>query len=184
MRLLKITFFLFFFFLFLQIAEAFEIKKIQVYPYKNQLVVTAFYKKFPFQSLVLALKSQKYPIFIHYTFEIYKKRFLFSDILLHKELYFQTLHYNPEKNLYFLKDNFGLTFFKRAEDAVLKVVELDSHPLKWKFPKDKKYLYLTVKVRIKYKTHLTDDLNYSKKLHCKTFESSKSISLDEVLGVF
>ncbi|WP_156955565.1 hypothetical protein [Thermodesulfobacterium hydrogeniphilum] len=164
-------------------ARAWEIKKTIIYPYKTYLLINIFYKEFPLQKLILALKEQKYPIFINYDFEIYKRRFfILKDVLLYKELYSQKLFYDPEKNLYFLEDNSNLISFDKAEKAVLKTVKLESYPLKFKLPPENNSLYLKVKVDINYKTHLSNDLRYTKKIHTKVLKISKTFELDEILA--
>ncbi len=174
---------LFSFLFLISFARAWEIEKVIVYPYENSLLMNIFYKKFPIQELTLALKEQKYPIFINYNFEIYKKRFFFfKDILLHKESYSQKLFYDPEKNLYFFKDNLNLFYFDKAENAVLKTIKLESYPIKFKIPSNYNSLYLIIKISIKYKTHLSDDLRYTKKIHTKILKTSILVDLNEVLA--
>ncbi len=171
--------------LFLQVSvvKASQIAKVLLYPYKKLLLISVFYKDFPVQELTLALKEQKYPVYIVYTFEVYKKRFLFfKDILLHKGIYFQELFYDPERNLYCFKDNINKLCFKNAEKAVIKTFKLESYPFRFKLPSDYKSLYLKVKVRINYKTHLSDNLRYTHEIHDKILKMSKIVDLNEALA--
>lgn len=159
---------------------ALEIKKIDGFVYDKNILINIYYKDFPFQELVLALKAQKRPILLEYKFEIYKKRFLLKDILLHREKYYQKLVYNPEENLYYLEDKFGLKKFEKAEDAILSIINVESYPLKFTLPERKNKLALKVKVKIEYSTHLSDDLRYTKKIHNKKIEVEKSANFDEI----
>ena len=161
--------------------KAFEIEKLKGYVYESNILVNVFYKDFPFQKLVLSLKEQKNPILIEYEFEIYRKRFLLRDILLHKEIFYQKFYYDSEKNLYYLEDNFGLRTFKKAENAILSVTNLESYPVNYTLPSENKPLKLKVKVIITYTTHLSDDLRYTKKEHFKKIETDKTVDFDELL---
>ena len=159
---------------------ALEIKKIDGFVYDTNILISIYYKDFPFQKLVLALKAQKKPILLEYKFEVYKKRFLLRDVLLHQEKYYQKLVYNPEENLYYLEDKFGLKKFEKAEDAILSIINVESYPLKFNLPQRKNKLALKVKVKIEYSTHLSDDLRYTKKIHNKKIEVEKSANFDEI----
>ncbi|MCU4138720.1 MAG: hypothetical protein MW689_000509 [Thermodesulfobacteria bacterium] len=163
---------------------ALEIKKIDGFVYDKNILINIYYKDFPFQELVLALKAQKRPILLEYKFEVYKKRFLLRDILLHREKYHQKLVYNPEENLYYLEDKFGLKKFEKAEDAILSIVNVESYPLKFTLPQRKNKLALKVKVKIEYSTHLSDDLRYTKKIHNKKIEVEKSANFDEIFAKY
>jgi len=163
---------------------ALEIKKIDGFVYDKNILINIYYKDFPFQELVLALKAQKRPILLEYKFEIYKKRFLLKDILLHQEKYYQKLVYNSEENLYYLEDKFGLKKFEKAEDAILSIINVESYPLKFTLPERKNKLALKVKVKIKYSTHLSDDLRYTKKIHNKKIEIEKSANFDEIFAKY
>ncbi len=160
--------------------NALEIEKIKGYFYEGNFLVSVYFEKFPFQELVLALKEQKNPILIDYKFEIYRKRFLLRDILLYMDIYYQKLYYDPERNLYYVKNNFGVRAFEKPEDAVLSVINLESYPIKYKLSRKKSYLKLKVSVIISYTTHLSDDLRYTKKEHFKKLEIEKSVDIDEL----
>lgn len=183
MKILKVFFLLLAIFIASE-SYALEIKKLRGYLYEKNILIDVFYKDFPFQKLVLTLKEQKNPIFIEYEFEIYRKRLLLKDILLHKEKYYQKLYYDPEKNLYYLEDNFGLKTFEKAENAVLSVVNLESYPLKYVLTSEKGSLNFKIKVTITYSTHLSEDLKYTKKLHSKKIEIEKTVGIDEILEKF
>jgi|GEM_PF-1457767 len=165
---------------------ALEIKKIDGFVYDKNILINIYYKDFPFQELVLALKAQKRPILLEYKFEVYKKRFLLRDILLHREKYHQKLVYNPEENLYYLEDKFGLKKFEKAENAILSIINVESYPLKFTLPerKNKLALKVKVKIKIKYSTHLSDDLRYTKKIHNKKIEVEKSANFDEIFAKY
>lgn len=164
---------------------ALEIKRVQGFFYgENQVLINVYFENFPFQELLLTLKAQKDPILIEYEFEIYKKRFLLPDILLNQEKYFQKIFYDPEKNLYYLEDNFGLRNFKKAEDAILSTFFLESYPLKLSMGQEKKSLILKVKVIINYKTHLSEELKYTKKIYEKKLKVDKKFDFDEILAEF
>lgn len=181
MRIVKVIFIII---IFCWIAElnALEIKRIRGYFFEKKLLVNIFYKDFPFQQIALSLKEQKNPVLLEYEFEIYRKRFILRDILLYRDKYYQRLYYNSEKNLYYLEDNFGLRAFKKPEEAVLSIINLESYPIKYSLPPDKDSLSLRVKVIITYSTHLSDDLRYTKKEHFKKIEIDKTVDIDEILG--
>ena len=61
---------------------ALEIKKIDGFVYDKNILINIYYKDFPFQELVLALKAQKRPILLEYKFEIYKCFHFVSNLLL------------------------------------------------------------------------------------------------------
>ncbi|PMP64964.1 MAG: hypothetical protein C0190_07365 [Thermodesulfobacterium geofontis] len=182
MKILKVFFLLLVFLIFSE-SYALEIKKLRGYLYEKNILLSIFYKDFPFQELVLALKEQKNPILIEYEFEIYRKRFLLKDIL-HKEKYYQKLYYNSEKNLYYLEDNFGLKAFEKPENAILSVMNLESYPLRYTFIPEKNSLNLKIKITITYITHLSEDLKYTKKHHSKKIETEKTIWINELLEKF
>ncbi len=164
---------------------ALEIKRVQGFLYgENQVLISIYFENFPFQELVLAIKAQKDPILIEYNFEVYKKRFLLPDILLTHDRYYQKIFYDPEKNLYYLKDNFGLKYFEKAEDAILSTFFLESYPIKLSNQQDKKSLILKLKVSINYKTHLSEQLKYTKKIHEKKLKADKKFDFDEILAKF
>lgn len=161
--------------------RAFEIERLKGYIYENNLLLDVFFKNFPFQALVLSLKSQKNTISVEYEFEIYRKHFFLRDVLLHKEILYQKLYYDPEKNLYCLEDNFGLRNFDNAENAILAITNLESYLIKYPLSSEDKSLKLKVKVTITYTTHLSDNLKYTKKKHFKKIETEKIIDFNELL---
>lgn len=164
---------------------ALEIKRVQGFFYgENQVLVNVYFENFPFQELLLALKAQKDPILIEYDFEIYKKRFLLPDILLNQEKYYQKIFYDPEKNLYYIEDNFGLKSFKKAEDTISSIFFLESYPLKLSIGQEKKSLTLKIKVSINYKTHLSEEFKYTKKIFEKKLKIDKKFDFDEILAEF
>ncbi len=184
MKIYKIFSFIVFLLIILLIITsntyAWEIKKVKGYLYEGHFLVSVYFEKFPFQQLVLALKEQKNPILIDYKFEIYKKRFLLKDILLYIDRYYQKLYYNPETNLYYVEDNFGIRAFESPEEAVLSVLDLESYPIRYKLSRKKNSLRLQIKIVISYTTHLSDDLRYTKKEHFKKLEIEKSVDINEI----
>lgn len=179
MKSLRVFFFLLGLLLSLsQVGVCFEVKDIKIAFFEKQPLVTIFFKDFPFQELVLSLKSQKNPIYINYTFEIYRKRPILRDVLLHKEIYVQKLYYNPEENLYFLEDNFFVRTFDKPEEALLKTFYLDSYPLRFMVENAKEQdLYLKIVVNIGYVTHLSKDLKFTKKERKVALKAEKSVFL-------
>lgn len=176
--LIKILFLMVFFLWFSVKGNCFEIRNIVLGFSEKQPVVTVFFKDLPFQELVLSLKAQKNPVFINYTFEVYKKRLFLRDVLLYKELYTQKFYYDPEENLYFLEDNFHIRNFEKPEDAFLKTHYLDSYPLKFNIEDNRlEELYLKVSVEITYKTHLSKDLRYTKKERRVILKAERSVAL-------
>jgi len=161
---------------------AFEIKGLKGYFYEQNFLISILFKDFPFQELVLALKKQKNPVLIDYEFEIYQKRLFLKDVLLYRDRYYQKLYYDPEKNLYYLEDNFSLKAFEKPEDVVLSIINLESYLLRYTLPPDKNSLKLKVKVIITYSIHLSDELKYTKKEHFKKIETEKIVGFDELLG--
>lgn len=181
MRILKVISLLI---IFGWIAElnALEIKSVRGYFFEKNLLINIFYKDFPFQQIVLALKKQKNPVLLEYEFEIYRKRFILRDILLYRDKYYQKLYYDSEKNLYYLKDNFSLKSFEKPEEAVLFIINLESYPIKYDLPLNKDSLVLKIKVVLTYSTHLSDKLRYTKKERFKKIEIDKIVDINEILG--
>ncbi len=168
----QIAFFLilFYFFFLTQISLALSIEKIIPIVGEKQILISVYYKEFPFQELVLALKSQKYPIIIEYEFEIYEKRF-FRDSLLYKELFSQKLYYNSEKNLYCLEERGEVKTFEKPESAVKSVSYLDSYSLNFVPLPFKNYLKL--KFKLSYSTHLSKDLKFAFTTKTKFLKTEK-----------
>jgi len=164
-KIYNILIFVFIFIFFLTASlYAFKIKKIIVIQYKKDcFIISIFYKDFPFQQLVLALKRQKEPIFIIYNFSLYKKRFL-KDKLLYKAKFYHELFYDPETNFYYVKDNFETKKYTKAEDAILSVRYLDSYPFYYTLEPPYKNYYLKIEITLFYKTHFSQDLTYTSKV--------------------
>ncbi|QER42412.1 DUF4390 domain-containing protein [Thermodesulfobacterium sp. TA1] len=176
----KLCLSLFLFFLFFSSSLALEIKQAKIYRSHSQLILSLFFKNFPVQEIVLALKEQKHPVYLNFSFEFFKKRFLLSDVLIHKELYTQKLYYDPEVNLYFLEDNFGLKSFESPEELVLQILSLDSYPLRFQVKNNLSTLYLKTNLEISYQTHLSKDLRFTKKERKIRLKAEKIFSLDEI----
>lgn len=153
-----------------QNSLSFSIEKIIPVFSDKQVLISLYYGEFPFQELVLALKSQRYPIVIEYEFEVYEKRFL-RDLLIYKERFFQTLFYDPEKNLYYLENKSGTKTFEKAEIAVKSIACLDSYPLNFYSLTSKNYL--KIKVFLNYFTHLSEELKFNFKVRKKTLRTEK-----------
>ncbi|MCS7279830.1 MAG: hypothetical protein NZ530_07250 [Thermodesulfobacteriaceae bacterium] len=159
-----------FFLLLAQSSWALTLEKITSILSEKQVLISVHYKEFPFQELVLALKSQKFPIIIEYEFEIYERR-LFRDLLLYKDQFYQKLYYDPEKNLYCLEDRVGIKTFEKPELAVKNLSYLDSYPLNFSPLLSKNYL--KIKVRLNYFTHLSEDLKFTSKLKNKILKTER-----------
>lgn len=174
----KILFMLALFLWFSAKGNCLEIQNIILGFSERHPIVTVFFKDLPFQELVLSLKAQKNPVYINYTFEIYRKRLFLRDVLLHKELYTQKFYYDPEENLYFLEDNSCLRKFERPEEAFLRTYYLDSYPLKFSIEESRlEDLYLKISVDITYKTHLSKDLRYTQKERKVSLKAERSVPL-------
>ncbi|WP_022855611.1 hypothetical protein [Thermodesulfobacterium thermophilum] len=176
----KILLTLILFFCFISPAFGFKIAKIKVYRFQNQLILSLFYQDFPTQEILLSLKEQKNPVYLRFSFDVFKKRFLLPDVLIHKELYVQKLYYSPEENLYFLEDNFGIQSFENPEDLVLKIQFLDSYPLRFQVKNDLSNLYLKTNVEITYQTHLSKDLRFTKKQHKIRLKAENTLPFDVI----
>ncbi|MCS7150732.1 MAG: hypothetical protein N2Z40_01435 [Caldimicrobium sp.] len=144
--------------------HALTLKEIQtkVTP-EGFLVVSAMFHNFPTQELLLSLKRQKGEIVVIYEFEVLRDRRLGAD-LLQREIYFQKAGYIPEKNQYFFEDNWDKILYNSAEEVIPKLSFLSSYPL------DVRALlpissgtYLLVKVTLRYRTHLNEDLRNTSK---------------------
>lgn len=144
--------------------HALSLKEIQtkVTP-EGFLVVSAMFHNFPTQELLLSLKRQKGEIVIIYEFEVLRDRMLGAD-LLQREIYFQKAGYIPEKNQYFLEDNWDKILYNSAEEVIPKLSFLSSYPLNVRpLLPISSGTYLLVKVTLRYQTHLSRDLRYTSK---------------------
>jgi len=145
--------------------------------FRNGTVTTSVYlKRVPFQLLDACLKSGDSPIEFTYDFKIYRHRFLLPDVLkFEKQVNFKVI-YDKEENLYVVKWNKWRWKFYIPEKALLKACKVDSVILPYLLNK-KEDLYIKVKVRIRFKCHLTEDLDYTEGLNDYEFDAETSRSL-------
>ncbi len=130
---------------------------------KGDLQLIFNIKDFPVQELILSLKRQKEPIQILYEVELYKKGF-FRDELLNKTVYYQRAGYEPERNLYFLEDNYSLVYFEKPEELLQKMMNLPALPIPNIISyENKKDLHCLIRLSLKYKAHLDKRLRYTDK---------------------
>lgn len=161
MFLRRVIFFLLAYFLLSVPGFAFKIDKVSLFKTsRDTYLVSLQFRDFPLQEVLLSLKRQKGEVLILYEFDFYKERF-FRDEEISKEVYYQKAGYLAEKNQYFLEDNFHKAFFNRPEDLVPSLAYLQSYPLKR--PTPEKGIYLIIRITLKYKTHLKEDLRYTSK---------------------
>lgn len=159
---LRVFFFLLVFCFLLSLpCFAFKVDKISLFKTsKNIYLVSLQFKDFPLQEVLLSLKRQKGEVLILYEFEFYKERFL-KDEEISKEVYYQKAGYLPEKNQYYLEDNFHRSLFNQPEEIMPSLISLQSYSLKSPMPE--KGIYLILRITLKYNSHLNKDLRYTSK---------------------
>lgn len=162
MRFLLILFFIFILFRVPSDLFALEIDSVKgFYSDKGNYLILIGLRGFPTQEILLALKRQKNNITLIYEVDIYRKGFI-RDELLDKIVYYQRAGYFPEKNFYFLEDNYNKTFFSSPEEVILKLSEPPLFSIRnfFSFERDLKKLYFFIQLSIGYTTHFNEELRY------------------------
>lgn len=159
--------FLLFFSYFFLISNiyAFKFDQIKVFPNsKGQYYLALSVKEFPVQEIILALKREKGEITFICEIDIYRKGFL-KDELLEKVIYYKKARYNPEKNVFYVEDNYGREDFKSPEELTQKLLEIPSLSLPSLpyFEKEQKPIFFIIHGTLRYKTHLNEKLRYTEK---------------------
>ncbi|MFN4220550.1 MAG: hypothetical protein ACK4GJ_06515 [bacterium] len=131
-------------------------------------------KEFPTQEILLALKTQKKDVTLLYEIEVYRKGFI-RDERLDKVVYYQRAGYFPEKNVYFLEDNYSKIFFNSPNEVILKLSELPPLYISnlLDLEKDLKKIYFLIRITLSYTTHFNEKLRYTRKDRSMKLEVTK-----------
>ncbi len=123
------------------------------------ILINVHYQTFPFQRLLLALKEQKFPVYIKYTFRIYKKKFFWKDKLLKEVSTKITLFYEPAENFYILKRANQAFKFAHPEDLLKYLLQMNSFFVPFVVNSyNQQQLYIDETITIELNTAFSEDL--------------------------